>query len=153
MKHLLAVLLCLLLCGCSRNAPLSLPETVPESQPVSGKDGMYDPNHPIETAYPGLMRAYPMPLRKVQGIRTLGNHVLVLSGYGSTTLTLFTGEDLRETTSLTLDFQLQQDDASFQIHEKTISYFHPEQRETIVLDRSLRELRQIAAPDGFFYGK
>jgi len=148
MKHFLAVLLCLLLCGCGQQASPALAETQPEATTVPVMAGTYDPNHPMEQAYPGLVRAYPMRLRKVQGIRAFGNDVLVLSGYGNTTLTLFTGEALQESASLTLDFQLQQDDASFQIHQKTISYFHPEQRETIVLDRSLRELRRIAAPDG-----
>ena len=147
MKHFLAVLLCLLLCGCGQQASPALAETQPETTTVPVMAGTYDPNHPMEQAYPGLVRAYPMRLRKVQGIRAFGNDVLVLSGYGNTTLTLFTGEALQESASLTLDFQLQQDNASFQIHENTISYFHPEQRETIVLDRSLRELRRIALPD------
>lgn len=148
MRHFLAVLLCLLLCGCDRQAPPVLPEAQTETPAFPAMTGIYDPDHPMEAAYPGLVRAYPLPLRKVHGIRAFGNDVLVLSGYGNTTLTLFTGEDLRERASLRLDFQLQQEDPSFQIHEKTISYFHPIRQETIVLDRSLRELRRIAAPDG-----
>jgi len=148
MKHFLAVLLCLLLCGCGQSVPPALPETEPESTSVPVMAGLYDPSHPMEKAYPGLVRAYPLTLRKVQGIRTFGNDVLVLSGYGNTTLTQFTGEELREAASIILDFQLEQEDPSWQIHENTISYFHPLQQETIVLDRSLRELRRIAAPDG-----
>lgn len=148
MKHLIAVLLCLLLCGCAEQASPTLPETEPETPTVPAMAGMYDPDHPMEAAYPGLVRAYPLTLRKVQGIRTMGNDVLVLSGYGSTTLTLFTGEDLYETASLTLDFPLQQEDPSLQICENTLSYFDPIQQETIVLDHSLRELRRIAAPEG-----
>lgn len=147
MKHFLAVLLCLLLCGCNQAVSPALPETEPEA-PLPTAAGMYDPNHPIEQAYPGLVRAYPLTLRKVYGVRAFGNEVLLLSGYGNTTLTLLTGETLQETASLILDFQLQKDDTSFQIHENTISYFHPDRRETIVLDRSLRELRRIAAPEG-----
>jgi len=91
MKHFLAVLLCLLLCGCGQSVPPALPETEPESTSVPVMAGLYDPSHPMEKAYPGLVRAYPLTLRKVQGIRTFGNDVLVLSGYGNTTLTQFTG--------------------------------------------------------------
>lgn len=148
MKQILAVLLCLLLCGCSQQASSALPENQTESPTVPAMAGIYDPNHPIEKAYPGLILAYPLPQRKVHGIRTFGNDVLTLSGYGNTTLTLFTGEELLETASLLLDFQLDQEDSSFQVHENTISYFHPVRQETIVLDRSLRELRRITAPEG-----
>lgn len=148
MKQLTAVLLCLLLCGCAQQASPTLPETVPEIRALPAMAGLYDPDHPMETAYPGLVRAYPLSLRKVHGIQTLGNDVLVFSGYGSTTLTLFTGDDLYETASLTLDFQLQQEDSSFRVHENAISYFDPIQQETIVLDHSLKEIRRIAAPEG-----
>lgn len=148
MKQLTAVLLCLLLCGCARQASSTLPETVPETQALSAMAGLYDPDHPLEAAYPGLVRSYPLTLRKVHGIRTLGNDLMVLSGYGSTTMTLFTGDDLYETASLTLDFQLQQEDPSLQVHEKAISYFDPIQQATIVLDHSLQEIRRIAAPEG-----
>ena len=117
MKHFLAVLLCLLLCGCDRQAPPVLPEAQTETPAFPAMTGIYDPDHPMEAAYPGLVRAYPLPLRKVHGIRAFGNDVLVLSGYGNTTLTLFTGEELQERASLCLDFQLQQEDPSFQIHE------------------------------------
>lgn len=152
MKHFLAVLLCLLLCGCGRSAPHAPPETETEVPTTPAAAGMYDPNHPMSQAYPGLVRAYPLNLRKVHGVRAFGNEVLLLSGYGSTTLTLLSGEELQTTASLTLDFQLQQEDPALQIHENTISYFHPTRQETIVLDRSLRELRRIAAPEGL-YGK
>ena len=146
MKQLTAVLLCLLLCGCARQAPTSLPETVPETLAVTA--GMYAPNHPIEKAYPGQVRAYPLTPRKVQGICTQGNDVLVLSGYGNTTLTRFTGADLRETGSLTLEFALSQEDPSLQIHEAGISYFDPAAQETVVLDQTLQEVRRIKVPDG-----
>jgi len=148
MKQMIAVLLCLLLCGCARQASPAQPETVPETTAIPVMASLYDPDHPMEAAYPGLVRAYPLTLGQVQGIRALGKDVLVLSGQGSTTLTLFTGDDLYETASLTLDFQLQQEDPSLQIHEDGISYFDPLQQETIVLDHRLREVRRITAPDG-----
>lgn len=148
MKQLTTVLLCLLLCGCARQASATLPEAEPETQVLPAAAGLYDPDHPMEAAYPGQVRVYPLTLRKVQGIRTLGNDVLVFSGQGSTTLTLFTGDDLVEKASLTLDFSLQQEDPSLQIHENGISFFDPQQMETLLLDHRLQEVRRIAAPDG-----
>ena len=147
MKQLTAVLLCLLLLGCARQVPTAPPETTVQTEALSAV-GLYAPDHPMETVYPGLVRAYPLTQRKVQGIRALGNDVLVFSGYGSTTLTLFTGENLLEKASLTLDFSLQQDSPSLQIHENGISFFDPQQQATIVLDRQLEALRHIALPDG-----
>lgn len=148
MKQFLAVLLCLLLCGCTQGASPALSEAQSETLASPAMAGMYDPNHPMEKAYPDLVRAYPLTLRKVHGLRPFGNDVLLLSGYGNTTLTLLTGEELREAASTVLDFQLQPDDPSFQIHDKLVSYFHPLRQETIVLDRFLREIRRIDAPDG-----
>lgn len=147
MKRLSAVLLCLLLCGCARQASPALSETVPEATAVSVMADLYDPNHPIEKEYPGLVRAYPLTLGQVQGIRIMGNDVLVLSGQSNTTLTLFTGDALLETARLELDFPLQEDDSSLQIHHNGISFFDPQQQQTILLDHRLQEIRRIAAPD------
>ena len=91
MKHLLAVLLCLLLSGC---APQTSPDTEVPSETVPEKTSMYDPLHPIELAYPGEVRAYPLTYEDVHGILACGNDVLTLSGEEHTTLTLLTGDDL-----------------------------------------------------------
>lgn len=147
MKQLTTVLLCLLLLGCARQVPTASPETTEETGAVSVA-GLYDPSHPMEAAYPGLVRAYPLAQGKVHGIRALGNDVLVLSGYDSTTLTLFTGEELLEAASLALSFPLQQNDPSLQVHENGISFFDPQQQATIVLNRQLQETRRITVPDG-----
>ena len=147
MKHFLAALLCLLLCGCVPQTFPDHPETLEDTASVPAMAGLYDPDHPMEQRYPGLVRAYPMVQRKVHGIRALGKDVLVLSGQGSTTLTVYTGEELREAASLTLDFPLLQEDPSFQIQDDTISFFDPQQQETLVLDQNLREIRRIAAPE------
>ena len=148
MKCFLAVLLSLLLCGCTRQAPPALQETVPETQAVPAVAGTYDPNHPMEQANPGIIRVYPLTLRKVHGVLAMGNDVLALSGRGSTRLTLLTGDKLTEKASLTLEFSLHQEDPSLRIHKSGISYFDPEQQQTILLDQQLQEIRRISAPDG-----
>lgn len=145
MKQLTAVLLCLLLCGCGREAPPVHTETIPV---VPVMADLYDPDHPIEKEYPGLVRAYPLLPEDTYGIHTVGKDVLLLSGRDCTAIALFTGENLRESAGLMLDFRLEQDDPSLQIHRNSISFFDPLQQQTIVLDHSLREIRRIAAPDG-----
>lgn len=145
MKRLTAVLLCLLLCGCGRAAPAVSPETTP-AVPVAAE--LYDPHHPMEQENSGLLRAYPLTVPDVQGMLTLGKHVLLLSGGEQTTLTLFTGDRLRETARIPLAFSLRQDDPSLQIHENGISFFDPVNRETLLLDHRLQIIRRITAPDG-----
>lgn len=146
MRHLLAVLLCLLLCGCARQPPP--PETAPVEPTTPVKASLYDPDHPIETEYPGLVRAYPLTMQNVQGILPMEKDVLVLSGQENTTMTLFTGENLFEKARLTLDFSLAQEDPSLEIHKNSLSFYDPSQQQTLVLDSALREVRRIAAPDG-----
>ena len=141
MKQILAALLCLLLCGCSPQASPSPETPVPPS-----RSGMYDPDHPMEQAYPGEVRAYPLTIPDVQDIRPVENAVLVLSGTDATTLTLLTGETLQETASVVLEFFLDPEDPSLQISGDGISFFHPLRQETLVLDAHLREIRKISAP-------
>lgn len=145
MKQAIAVLLCLLLCGCTRP---TLSETTQEASVVPAQAAQYHPDHPVEKAYPGQVKAYLLTLRDVKGIRAIGKDVLVFSGQDNTTLTLLTGQELQEKVSLTLTFPLLPEDSSLQIHENGISYFDPLQPATIVLDHRLQEIRRIAAPEG-----
>ena len=147
MKFSLAVLLSLLLCGCARPASPP-PETVPATTAASVVTGLYDPGHPIEKAYPDEVRAYPLPLQNVRGIRTVGKNVLVFSGSDRTTLTIFTGDELCEAASLTLEFSLQPEDPSLRVHENGLSFFDPLSRQTVLLGHRLQEIRRITVPDG-----
>ncbi len=145
MKHLLAVLLCLFLCGC---APQTTPETEVPPETAPETVSMYAPDHPMEREYPGEIRAYPLTMRKVQGILPFGKEVVTLSGYGSTTLTLLSGEALSLEADVTLNFELQPEDPSLRTHENFLSFFDPQAKETVVLDSNLKEIRRIAAPGG-----
>lgn len=149
MKQFLAVLLCLLLWGCT---PQTAPKTIPETKTPTAADpekvSMYVPDHPMERAYPGEVRAYPLTMHDVHGILAFEKDVLVLSGTGTTRLTLLTGEELWEAAGITLDFELRQEDPSLRIHGGHLSFFDPGTQETVVLDKTLQEVRRIAAPAG-----
>ena len=149
MKTLIPLLLCLLLCGCAEHAvpeseaTITVATTGPAAEPV----GMYDAQHPLEETYQGALRVYPLSMRKVQGLRTLGSDLLAFSGYGSTRLTLLTGEALYIHAETELPFELDARDASLQFHNGTLSYYDPQARETVVLDGSLLEVGRIPAPE------
>lgn len=143
------LLLCLLLCGCAREipeettAPTAAQAAVAATEPVV----KYEAGHPMETQYQGSLRIYPLSIRKVQGMRATESGLLLFSGYGSTTLTLLTGEDLRVTASITLDFELDANDPSLRLHNGSLSFFDPAAQETVVLNDTLKEVSRIAAPE------
>ncbi|MBR3949901.1 MAG: hypothetical protein IKJ84_04420 [Oscillospiraceae bacterium] len=147
MKRLLPLLLCLLLLGCAPSTPETLPTEpapVPETAPTP--ISMYDGDHPLEMAYYGALKVYPLTTRKTQGFRTLGEDILTFSGYGSTTLTLLTGRELTLTASRTLDFELSPTDPSLQIWEDGLCFYDPNQQLLRFLDDSLTETHTIPLP-------
>jgi len=113
--------------------PLATVPVVAETEPVR----MYAPDHPLEQAHQGALRVYPLTTRKTLGLRSLGDDLLLFSGYGSTTLTRLTGEELTLSVSKALDFELNSRDPSVQIHENGLSYYDPERWQTVVLNSSL----------------
>ena len=146
MKQFLTVLLCLLLCGCAPRQLAVPTEPAPQAPSENIPIGMYDPGHPMEARYPGEVRGYPLTQRNVHGIRAFGSDLLTLSGQGSTTLMVLSGEDLHQTGARTVGFELAQEDPSLQIHEDCLSYFDSARQETVLLDHRLREIRSIAVP-------
>ncbi len=146
MKHFLTVLLCLFLLGCAPEEQAVPADTAPQVPGESADIGMYDPSHPMEARYPGLVRGYPLTQRKVHGVRAFGKDVLILSGQGNTTLMLLSGDDLHETAARTVGFELSQEDPSLRFHEDHISFYDPKKQETVLLDRKLQPVRSIPVP-------
>lgn len=81
-------------------------------------------------------------------LRAFHGGLLLFSGSEKTTLTLLQGEELSAAASVSMEFFLDSADPSIQIWKDTLSYFDPLQQQTVVLDRTLKEVSRIAAPDG-----
>lgn len=144
---LLLMLLMLLLCSCTPKAEEPQPSSLSASTPaptVPDPVTMYDPSSPLEKKSQGALKVYPLTMRKTQGIRIMGDTVLVFSGYGSTTLSALTGPDLQLTAEVTLAFGLDPQDASVRIYDDAIAFYDSEGHAVLLLDRQLQEVKRIA---------
>lgn len=147
-RMLFLLLLCLLLCGCARELQPEETAPPPTSETAALQtSGTYAPGHPLEELYRGSLRVYPQDIRQVLGMRAMGDSLLLFSGYGTTTLTMLTGEELSVSGSITLDFELDARDSSLCIQKETLSYFDPVARETVVRNAVLREVSRYPAPE------
>lgn len=144
------ILLCLLLAGCSGKGEETTFPTQTEAVPVEAAPpaGLHDPSDPLEVRYGDALRAYPMSIPGVAGLKAMGSDLLVFSDTQvSTVITRLSGEELYIAATAQLDFGLSPDDPSLQVTESGLSYFDPVNRQTVVLDASLREITHIPAPE------
>ncbi len=141
MKKLALLILCLLLCGCRQE----LPEAAPVTEAAVPTESNLERSHPLSGE--GLA-VYPLTQRKVRAVRAMGEDLLVFSGYGSTTLSLLSGEDLELTAQQTLAFELDPKDPALRIGDMSLSFFDPDAQETVVWNRELKEISRIPAPAG-----
>ena len=144
------ILLCLLLAGCSGKGEETTFPTQTEAVPVEAAppDGLHDPNDPLEVRYGDALRAYPLSIPGVAGLKAMGSDLLVFSDTQvSTVITRLSGEELYIAATVRLEFGLSPDDPSLQVTESGLSYFDPVNRQTVVLDASLREITHVPAPE------
>ncbi|MDO5153312.1 MAG: hypothetical protein Q4D50_08110 [Eubacteriales bacterium] len=151
MKHLPALLLtCLLLCGCVSEASAAAANSTTEPASATGQTsqspGLYDEGSDLENRYQGGLRTYPLELPNVYDMRAMGDGLLILSGNETTTLTLLTGDNLAVAATLHLDFYLSAGDPSLRVSSGEVSYYDPQNLQTVVLDASLKAVSHIAAP-------
>lgn len=151
-RHLFPLIaLCLLLSGCSRPAVEATVPAPVETEPVSttaAPAGLYDPESPGEKAYSGALRGYPLSIPGVSGMKAMGNDLLLFSDTESCTLiTRLSGDELPISASTQLSFALSPEDPSLQIADSSLSFYDPVNRQTVILDASLKEIRHIPAPE------
>lgn len=147
MKHLPALLLtCLLLCGCVSEASAAAAVNPTTEPPSTTNQALHDDESAQEARSEGALRTYPLNLPNAYGLRAMGDNLLILSGNETTTLTLLTGDGLSVAATLHLDFYLNAGDPSLRISSGEVSYYDPQNRQTVVLDASLKAVSHIAAP-------
>ena len=112
MKHLIVILLALLLTGCAVEEPKTAADTVPPTQETSSQDtteppveekGTYVPESAVEARTEGAVRAYDVGITDGRAIYPMGEKMLLLSGFETTTLTVLEGEQLSIGGQRTLD--------------------------------------------------
>lgn len=149
-RFLILALVCLLLCGCTTQ-PQPTETTQPtETQKMTDPtepSGCYDPDSTVEMQYHGAVKVYPLMLENVQDAVCIGSDVVVFSGEETTTLTMFSGENLYITAQAELDVWITPGDASTQITDKGISYYDRAAGEVVLLDTALKEVARIQVPE------
>ena len=81
-------------------------------------------------------------------MRAFGEDLLIFSaGEEATAITCLSGDALHVTASTVVGCPLDTDDPSLQIWGDTLAYYDPNRRETVVLDRQLKEVGRMALPE------
>ena len=145
------ILLCLLLAGCSGKTEEAAAPVQTEAVPVSAAPpaGFHDPDNPLQAQYGGALRAYPLDIPGAAGLKTMGSDVLIFSDIDvSTVITRLSGEELYIAATVRLGFPLAAGDPSLRVTDSCLSFFDPVNRQTVVLDGSLKEIMHIPAPEG-----
>ena len=147
-KALLSLLLAILLSGCAARNPASAEPSETAAAPAAVQTeapavtgGLYMDLLSEE----GALRKYSLS-EPTLGFLPVGNGLLFFGDTGKLTLLDFeTGCQIADHDALVLLSPL---NATVQILDTGISYFDGSAGETVLLDKALREIRRIAAPEG-----
>ena len=132
------VTLCLLLCGCGQQ---TLPDVPDSTLPPAVKE-IRPPEEPG-----GDVQKKPLNLTSVQGLRVFEENLFLFCGTETTTLTLLDSATLEICASSQLSFFLDSQDPSLQLHpDGRLSFYHPLEEATVVLNASLEEVQRIPLP-------
>lgn len=139
-----------LLCGCeaeqrAETAPSeSTVPTLSETKPTEPV-GFYEPDSTLEQATAGAVKAFPLGTENADGIRFLGEDLLLFCG---TRLTLLTGESLYVKAEVQLPCPVSPTDPGVTVDAQGVTYVDISARELVFLDETLTETKRVGLPEG-----
>lgn len=149
MKNILltAILAALLLSGCAARDPAPA-ETVPVTVPaVTQPEDLQKESRLLQAPETnGAVTAYRFH-ESVVGFLPLDSNLLFFSAGDQTSLILADPEDQQTVAVHETEMVLMPPNATVQLLDSGISYFNGAAGETVVLDKTLREIRRIKAPE------
>jgi len=146
MKRIIPLLLILLLCGCAAKQPaqtVSPTETMEATEPA----GSYQPGSEAEQLAGGALRQYAPRIPDSYAIASAGEDILLFSGVEKTVITLLKGNNLYAAASAELGVWLHPEYPSFRISDHGITYYDPEARCVVFLDKQLKQVSTLAVPE------
>lgn len=137
-----------LLCGCAVTEAEPAPSEYvsPETKPTEPV-GFYEPESALENATAGAVKAYPLNTGSADGIRFLGDCLLLFSGYENTTLTLLAGESCYVKAEVQLSCRVSVSDPGVTVGRRGVTYVDASSRELVFLDEVLAETKRMPLPE------
>ena len=154
MKLLIAVLLVVLLSGCTVTEP-SLQTTAEQTishpadetaAPQEVSPGTYLPDSPAEKATDGAVRVYAPDVAEALRLYPMGENFLLLSGGQSTTLTVLEGENLTVGAQREVNCLIPLEIGGIWVNENGVVYLDDAENSVVFLDGSLNEYKRVALP-------
>lgn len=102
--------------------------------------GLYDPEHTIETQTGGAIKAYLLGARDSQAFAAMGNDFLL---FGKDRLTLLTGENLTEVTTITAPNLPMPGSGMVQVSTEGVAYYNSKSCAVVFVGRNLREYGRL----------
>ena len=149
----LVLFLGLLLCGC-RNQQTPVDTSVVSVPAIAvteptGIVGFYDSESTVEQMTHGAVKAFPLDMDDVDGIRFLGKDILLFSGDETTVLTLLSGETRYIKAQLQLSFKILPNDPSIVTDSHRFTFWDSQSQALITLNDMLEEISRIPIPENY----
>lgn len=146
------IALALLLCGCTAQPQSETtappPETTAATTAPTEPVGIYVPHSDLEIQTGGAVRYYMPQDTDCYGLVEMEGDLLLFSGNQTTRLYRLTGDELFTVASVQLGCRVNPEDPSFQLSGNGITYYDPNSREVIFLDKDLKEVSRLDMPEG-----
>jgi len=136
-KLLIFLLVCLTLTACAGQQAETTPSAETTEPPVVG---LYDPEHPVEKATNGAVRAYPLESNDCTGLLSMGDKLVVVS---ENKLTVLQGDFCEPVAEL----DVKVDFACISAAETGVAYYDEAGKQIVMLNPLLQQSTTYALPD------